>query len=301
MDEQNNSQINTSSNIKPIHTYESDMADLVRDQEASVIKIALAEQKKREMGALRTEIQGEKNKNIFWIIGGVILIGLAIWGTTFLIQKGKDSSAVTQVQTKDTAIISYDDQLYLDASRMTTKEDFSKAIIPLTQKNQKPDSITALFLLSNTDTPKTFVSTNDFFLKMNSNIPGALLRSLSDNFMAGLYQPTATDSKPHLFLVFQTKDNSIAFAGMLEWEKTMLADLFTIFNIGLSQDNAQLLNTPFKDIIISNKDARVLTDIKGQGVLYYIFIDKNTFVITDTVDAINQILSRFFTKNIKPL
>ena len=44
MDEQN---IPKPNNLKTIHTYASDMADMVRDEQQSVIKIALAEQKRR--------------------------------------------------------------------------------------------------------------------------------------------------------------------------------------------------------------------------------------------------------------
>jgi hypothetical protein len=55
------------------------------------------------------------------------------------------------------------------------------------------------------------------------------------------------------------------------------------------------------DIIINNKDARVLLNEDGKPILYYMFVDKNNLIITDSIDAIKEIVSRLMLKNIKPL
>lgn len=301
MDEQNNLQPNTISNIKPIHTYTSDMADAVREQEGTVIKIALAEQKKRERNAMKAESRGSNPKNMLLIIGGIILIVAGVMGTLFLIQKSKSQSVVAPVQTKIEAFINYEDQSYIDTTGMAIREEAIKAITAESQKQTQPNSIKNFFLTTKTSTGTNTLTTSDFLTLLNINMPGGLERSLSPQFMIGSYKGTSGTDTPHLFLMFQTTDYNIAFAGILEWEKTMLDDMFMIFNIDVNGDNQKLFATPFKDIIIENKDARVLSDQSGKDLLYYMFADKNTFVISDNQDTIKEILTRLIAKNIKPL
>ena len=137
-------------------------------------------------------------------------------------------------------------------------------------------------------------------------MPDSLQRSLTGRYMLGTYTSTEIDAqtntnKPYLFLILQTKDYNNAYAGMLAWEGTLLDDMFPIFGIDMSGDNKQLLGKPFKDILIDNKDARILADKDGNGLLYYILPDKENIVITNSEEAIKEIKSRLITKKIKPL
>ena len=92
-------------------------------------------------------------------------------------------------------------------------------------------------------------------------------------------QSTASDGKnSHLFLIFQITDYNLAYASMLGWEKTMIGDLFTLFNIEVTGDNKELLEKPWRDTIINNRDVRVLYNREEKGILYYLFVDKNNFV-----------------------
>lgn len=70
-----------------IRTYGSDMADAIRTNEASVIKIALAEQKKREREALTQVAQGTKTSRVFLTLGGLMFIVAAILGVSFVVQQ----------------------------------------------------------------------------------------------------------------------------------------------------------------------------------------------------------------------
>ncbi len=119
--------------------------------------------------------------------------------------------------------------------------------------------------------------------------------------MTGVYQSVDANSKPHLFFLFQTKDYNQSYAGMLNWEKTLFDDFFVLFNIDISGDHNSLFEKQWKDIILNNKDARVLYDIDGKSVLYYMFINKNTFIITDSEDTIKEASLRLLIKDVKPL
>ncbi len=57
---------------------------------------------------------------------------------------------------------------------------------------------------------------------------------------------------------------------------------------------------PFIDKAIKNKDLRELVDQNGKVVLLYSFIDKNTLVITQTVEVFNAILAKYLvSKNVR--
>jgi hypothetical protein len=101
--------------------------------------------------------------------------------------------------------------------------------------------------------------------------------------------------------MFTIKDYNQAYASMLDWEKVLLSDMFLPFSINVSGDRNMLFEKPWKDIIVGNKDARILYDKEGNDILYYIFIDKSKLVITDNRDAIKEIDLRLLAKTTKPL
>lgn len=297
MDEKENN------DIKNIHTYQSDMADLVREKNASVINIAVAEQKKREVESLTSEKKINKTKNIFWVVGGIGIIIFGILGTIFILNKDKEKSIAKNQEQKIPTVISYEDQVKLDVSTILNKEDLTKLIKEEVVKELDPGKIKTIFLTQQDSS--IILDTNQFLELVNFNLPGNLSRSLTEKFMLGVFSPLnnsqTQEKKNHLFLVFQTNDYGQAFMGMLDWEKIMLNDMFLLFEIDNNLDLINLINTPFKDKIISNKDSRVLYNSEGNGILYYLFVDNNTFIITDDQATIQEILSRLITKSIKPL
>ncbi len=88
---------------------------------------------------------------------------------------------------------------------------------------------------------------------------------------------------------------------MLAWEKTLASDIVEIFKIDVSGNQSNLLEKSWKDVVIDNKDARVLYDARDNALLYYIFTDKSNFVITDNKDTIREVTGRLLIKNLKPL
>jgi len=302
--EENKSQPNTvGKDGQVIHTYASDMADAVRENEMTVIKIALAEQNKHEREDVYRKAEGTTGQKILWVVGGIVLIGLGIVVSYFLLRPSPTTQNDTgqQAPKEIATIVPYDNQVFVDATKAVTSTDMEGLLKPQTATTgQAPGSITSIFITENTGTQQ-FMSIADLARKLELSAPNSLLQTLSDTYMVGTYQPTTSGSTPHLFFLFQTNDYEQAYAGMLTWEKTLLSDLFPFFNIDVSGTRQDLLNKPFKDIIIENKDARVLYDDNNKEVLYYLFIDKNTLMVTDNVDAIKEVIGRLIAKNTKPL
>ena len=276
--EQQNDQSELGQKIQTLRTYSSDMADAVRENEISVIKVALAEKAKREKEEdFRVKSEGTGLQKVLLVIGSIIFIALGLIGSYFLFEKSQQQVA-SQPAVFDLAAL--------------VKAPLAVA--------GSPQSIHALFFTKTIGSTTNELSLPDFLTALNLSAPGALTRSLTA-YMVGTYNSVDTTQKPHLFLMFQTQDYNQAYASMLQWEPTMLGDVAPLFGIDISGDNNSLLRKPFKDILINNNDARVLYDANGNALLYYIFIDKNDFIITDSQEAIREVTIRLQTKNTRSL
>lgn len=297
MDE-NEKKLNDKKDVKVLRTYTSDMVDAIRTNEISVIKIALAEKEKRDQQELYKKAEGTGFTKTLLIIGGIIFIVAAIFGSSYLIQmkKIKDTPkpSINNIET----FVSYDSKLYIDVTNITNVTDLSNTIA----KEQQADSgmIEALFLTNTVNKVPEVLTSKNFLSIINSTAPGALTRSLTDKYLLGKYS-NPNSNVPATFLILETTDYNQAYASMLDWEKTMLGDLYVLFNINIPDAKSPLFEKPWKDIVINNKDARVLYDENGAGILYYVFVNKNNFVITNNVDALKEVISRLIIKNTKPI
>jgi len=304
--EENNTKQNSKENLKTVRTYLTDMADTVRANEISVIKVALAEQNKHEREDLYRKIEGTPIKKIFWFIGGVILIAGAIYGSTFLFEK-KIEQEKPQIVEKVETIISYDEISDLD---LVNDEDLiSKLILNKKEKSKinKIDSVKFIQTKKESSGAKEDILVSEIFSKLKLTAPASMVRALTDSYMIGTYTKNASgstgigDSLPKLFMIFQTKDYGYAYAGMLEWEKTIASDMYDIFELNTNDDKTKINERKWRDIIINNKDARVLFNENNKPILYYVFATKDNLIITDSSEAIVEIIARLAIKNMKPL
>lgn len=282
--------------IKVLRTYTSDMAEAVRTNEVSVIKIALAEKEKREQEDIYKKAEGSKFSKIFYVIGGIIFIAASVFGIYYFIKNKKVVTEETENNIE--TFISYDSKTLVDTTSMSLVTDLSDAV----NKIKTSGLISALFLTKKSETSSVLLTSNNFLSLIKSTAPGALTRSLSENYLLGKYTSNvvADESyKPATFIIFQTTDYNQAYASMMEWEKTMLKDLFVLFSIDVPKENNSLFEKQWKDVVINNKDARVLYGTNGEGILYYVFVNKNNFVITNNIEALKEVISRLIIKNAK--
>ncbi|MCE9517701.1 hypothetical protein K8Q96_01715 [Candidatus Nomurabacteria bacterium] len=291
MDE-NKKQINNSSqNVKTLRTYSSDMADAIRDNEMSVIKIALAEKDKQSRNTIYRNPEETNIKKILLLIGGAIFIVGAIVGIYFIMKKNTENIAIEkQIETQNNkTFIPSDNQVVVDATTVTDINGMSKLIRDQIIPTDKIQSIKLIFVNKDVDTVPTKLELTDFLSTINTTASGSLIRSLSNEYLIGTYQDSV--QTPSLFFMFETKNYNQTYPGMLDWEKTMINDLSPFFNIDILSANKVILDAQFKDLIIANKDTRVLYDQNGKGVLYYAFVSKDKFIITDNINTIKKIIS----------
>lgn len=299
--DKNEEQVNNK-DIKVLRTYTSDMAEAIRDNEVSVIKIALAEKEKREQEEALKNAEGSNTSKVFLAIGGIILIAAAVAGSYYLIQMRKEKETPKPIINNVETFLSYDSGSYIDI----TKTENILDLLTLVNQNKEKYSglINAIFLTkTEVETPK-IINSIDFLSLINSSVPGALTRSLSGDYLLGKYlNPNAVNekNKSATFLIFETNNYNQAYVSMLDWEKTILKDLFILFNINIPESDNSFFEKTWKDLIVNNKDARVLYGENGEGVLYYVFVNKNILVISDNTEALKEIITRLLIKNSKPI
>lgn len=292
MDENNTQQNNK--DMKVLRTYSSDMAEAVRTNEVSVIKIALAEKEKREQEALYRKSEGSSFSKIFFVIGGIIFILAAIVGSYFLIQKKKEQMIPEPTINNIESFISYDSKILIDTTNIKDVNELSDVV---KKESVGTGLMQALFFTEKTDTSTNTITTKDFFSLIKANTPETLIRSLSDEYLFAKY---VEEDENGYVLIFQTKDYSTAYASMLAWEKTLLKDLYILFDLNINIENNSIFEKQWKDVVINNKDARVLYGENGEELLYYVFVNKNHFIITNNIEAMKESVTRLLIKDAKP-
>ena len=83
---------------------------------------------------------------------------------------------------------------------------------------------------------------------------------------------------------------------MRVWEKKMFSDLRGFFGLEVTLD---LESKSFEDGIIKNKNARVLYGDIGQPVLFYIFLDEQSTIITGSLDAAEEVVLRLSQSGVR--
>ncbi len=292
--EENKTQNNT--DFPTLRTYSSDMADAIKNKDMSVIKIAVAEKERKEKIEPEEIIKsGNNSSKRFFIVGGIILIIGAIVGSLFLFQNKNNSTTPPPVINNKT-FISYDSQIFLDVTNVNNANDF----VSLLNKNETNNSelVKAIFITRKINNiPETLTSQN-FLSLLGATAPGTFTRSLSSQFLLGKYSLqnniSGTNNKA-TFLIFQTTNYNQTYASILEWEKTMSNDLSALFHLNNSVSSLK----QWRDVIIENKDVRVLYGESGEGILYYVFVNKNNLVITENIEALKEVVSRLLINNPK--
>jgi hypothetical protein len=286
---------------KTLKTYSSDVAEAIRNNEGSVIRVALAEKSRAEYATAREVAQGTRGKKLYWGIGGAIFTILAS-ALIFLITKNDSANQPVKQEFKDPeAFVSYEDISYLDISRSVSSFDLITLIKSETAQSLQTNAIKNIILYIKDDNGQAnFVGSRNFVSLAGFNMPDALIRSLNEDFMIGVYKNPESNTS-HTFLMFSSKDYSISYLAMLNWEKSLFEDMFNLFSINISSETKNILENRWQDILVENKDARFVLGREEKPVLLYSFLNKNYFVITDDASVLKEINTRLLNKNAKPL
>jgi len=272
------------SQTKIIKTYKSDAAEAARMQQASVARIAMAQDDRRRAQGEEIGAAPKKGHGLLLLAVILILLGAAAVPTVNYILNRK--TVPVQVSLEKT-IIPFDHQSTLIIDN-ATREAFLSALT-----NASTSGVTAninyIKVLENIQdvNKKTItqqVAPDIFAGLIGPNMPSALARSFDSDYMYGLDGATALQP----FILFKTSSYEQTFANMLKWENKMITDLTPV--LGLAPDVAL---RPFTDQVVINKDIRAVSTTDGTIVFLYGFLDNQTLIITTNTQTFQDINTRY--------
>ena len=279
----------TENHPKGLRTFASDMAEAVRVQEGSVIKIAIAESQKKEreaQGAV-TETRSNTAFAIFSVL--LLVVGVGVFAYAFISSQPKTAVVVAPNPLNQSIVIN-DGSVELDVTSRS-RQDIAKGIHDLAVNNPLTEGQILNINPTSKATGVVVKPTAPELLKMlGTSMSSSLVHALGDRYMIGSYKEV-NGGKP--FIIFTTNTFDYAYSGMLAWEKKMVDDLFVIFDIPITGDNSYLLSKKFGDAIIKNQDIRVLADKDGATLFLYVFVNNNDMIIVaKDEDTIIELLKR---------
>jgi len=279
---------------KKIRTFQGDLADAIQHHQASAVKIALAESKRSTNQATIGTKKVKSSKKglaltisfLFIVLGVGVLFYVyyyvmphasAIAGPTLILPAFIDTDVKKEIPT-DTGYLPTAIVTEIKIAQLSTNE------------------IENIVFVKNIIDPQTNVSTQALIepeallTRIGAKPPSAFVRSLSPQFMFGIHH-------------YQSNEPFIIF-GMLKWEPTMYDELKTSFGTNSTNSTntptttAEILapKTFVVDMIIQNKDVRVIQDQNSKILLMYSFIDKNTLIITTNETTLRELLARIGEK-----
>ncbi len=284
------SDLSADSGASAIRTFQSDVAHAIQDKNTSVAQIALAEGRKRqriEDAQKENSAGSKKNIALIALSAGLFFAALGIAG--YILWPAGDSQQVPVVPGERPLILTESSKMlaidYLD------RQGLVEALQKEVQGNREGLGTVSRIIptkISPAGKPEP-ANAQAFIGILAEGIPDTLLRSLEPQFYFGIY----VFQKNEPYLILKVDSYQAAFGGMIEWEKRMPYDLADVFIAAANRASTLNSRVAFRDEVVSNKDARALTDsISKQTVLLYSFVDKNTLVITTNERTLQEIAER---------
>jgi len=223
----------TEPSLKNLRTYQGDVAEAMRDQNTSVVSIALANRKREErrpvLAQTPNEIQRER-KNTWLAFGSAafLVIGLAILGGLYY---AHIQNLPVPVAEAPKTLISFDKSTEILFQGLT-KDKFMSLIYDVKARiNVHMGEINYLNIVKRTGaTPETTTSkpiaVTDLLGLLKTKAPPTIASSVSQQFMLGSYQ----GKLPGIFMLVGITSYENAFDGMLRWENSLWSDLGALFS-----------------------------------------------------------------------
>jgi hypothetical protein len=321
--------LHNKSKLSSLRTYQGDMAEFIKEKNESVFSITIKEKERKderekkeeeipEQGtgdkklthladesavgrgtSIKLNPQGLK-KNLIIIVSSIVLIALGTLAGFYVFKFLKTEPVATVVI--EQGIIPYNSAVTLSGA---TDENFGQKLTEISPTS----GVNVIKISGNNGLPIS--SAQNFFNFLKISLPGALERNLKDEYMVGII---SQKEESYPFIVITVSDFGNAFSAMLDWETNMEKDLAflnaektpaavsPVATTATTTATTTTANIPapvatpikqgpfaWKDLIIKNKDARGLTNQKGQAEIVYTFLDKNTILITNDTAAIAEI------------
>ncbi len=277
------SQSRGSAKAPTVRTFRADVEGLIQDKGVTKNDITMAEAARREArGESRfpVEEEGSHLGRIIFILFLVLAFGIgtgmyALIGTKITIPFLAVSTS-TPVTTDDISINISNvprEQILADISI-----SFGKTALPSGGDRR------VLFLTTNTDGGSAEATLEQLLKALHTAQTSLPLTTFVRSNIS--YQIRAGNSLAGI-LTLETRSYADAFATLLEWEPSMATDLVPVLNPWYSRKDLKNLDgRMFHDEQVGAVNARVLSDMLGNSLIAYAFVDKKTVYIAGSRETL---------------
>jgi len=271
-----------------VETYAEDMAKVLENDTEGLVKKIIHEEEEHEEEKKNLSPESRRNK-IFMLVGALLILLALATLSFFLFNR---NIGTVKVEKQFMPLIFNDKTSFLEVSGLG-KEEIAQIVSNQVNATQaKVGGVEGIYLTEN----KQIIGLRRFIAFIRSSfIPGDNMFFVSDNFLLGVVNAktnTARISGEGFFILLKVRSTADIFDALRAWERKMFFDLYGFLGIKLSSDTNYLLTKGFEDGIVDNKNARILSDQNGEIVLTYVFADNNSVIISNSANAIHEIVLR---------
>jgi hypothetical protein len=232
-----------------------------------------------------------------WLLAiiSLILVCGGSYSAYYLYQKSplapiplKTNDSQTSQVEKMKSIVSADSKTFLNIDGKNQISIIS-AIKTEISKSQQEKTLKEIVLTKSTKKIISKVKAGEVLQTTGVSVPDLLSRSLGDDWMLGVY--SGIGEQKSLFIITTNNFFQNTFAGLIQWEKTMPDDLKQYLYSGSDVEDFTIRGK-YKDKIIKNKDVREYVADNGHISFLYSFISNDKLVITNSEDALEEIVTR---------
>jgi hypothetical protein len=274
---------------KVVKTFMDDMTYALADGKDGIIKKIIHSEEQHEIEKRNLSPQSKKNKLLLFF--GLLLLLVSAGLLVFFFQKRE--APTVEVAKQFESIIFTDKNVLVELVDLK-KNDIHKKVAEEVNKNTvKPREILGIYPTLN-NAP---ISLQKFIGTIEGNFTPTAENFVDDNFLMGAVKNDNKSSS--FFILVKTRSIADIFGAMRTWEPKMFLDLHGFFGIELSPETKDLLTKEFANGIIENKNARILYDADNKIVMAYIYANDNSVVVTNSENAVREIMFRLASSEIK--
>ncbi|MFA6177781.1 MAG: hypothetical protein WC694_02730 [Candidatus Paceibacterota bacterium] len=270
---------------KIVETFAGDMAEILENDREGLVKKIIHKEKEYEEKKKNFSPESKENKLFMFVSFLFLFFALLILFFFFV----KKENNVVQVEKRFTPIIFNDRNTFLEVSELKKEEIAQTVLGEINTTKVKVGGVEGIYLTEN----KQIIGFRRFLTLIKSNFVSNISLSdntlfFNDNFLLG---GVILESK-NFFILLKVRSFADVFDALHSWEEKMFFDLNGFFGLNLSADTNYLLTKEFQDGIVENKNARILYDKDNKAVLMYVFGDDNSVVISNSQNAVHEIMLR---------
>jgi hypothetical protein len=288
-------------NIKPLHTFNSDVTEAMKSNKTSIADIVTAEQERKRKEALfqandQEEDRGNKNTIVMIgiVLGSLILLSIGGYFLFIIVAPALQQQSPTAASTLPNDIVTSESSTNV----VISNENRDAIMQAITGKinSSIPFGTVEKVMLVHDDATNTPLGSDEIASLVGPEMPNILLLSIADNPYFGIYSSSGGNQP---FIVFKISSYEDAYSGMNAWESNMIRDVQPIFLSKSDQLAGPYFTVTtsgesytFRDALFQNKDIRIIQNKQGKIIFLYSFVDPTTLVITTNENTLKEILNR---------